>query len=147
MTDEITTALGLVHAGDRAEGKRQLDDLWARLEPDELVHRITVAHALADLQDDPRAELDWDLTALALAEQLTDADLANAGSAAATVTALLPSLHLNAGDAARRLGDLDAASEHAKRGREALDDLGSDPYGGMLTEGLQRLEARIAAAR
>jgi hypothetical protein len=52
-------------------------------------------------------------------------------------------LHLNAGDAFRKVGDLVNALVHVRSGREALDALGGDPYGGMLTEGLARLEARI----
>jgi hypothetical protein len=146
VTDELTTALALAHAGDRDEGRRRLLALWDRLGEDEPVARLSVAHALADLQAGPRAELEWDLRALALAEGLDAAELAAAGTDA-TVATLLPSLHLNAGDAARRTGDLDAAARHLARGRAALAALGHDPYGGMLTDGLARLADRIDAAR
>jgi hypothetical protein len=103
-------------------------------------------HALADRQSSPGTELEWDLRALAIADRLTDAELEHAGIRFSTL-ALYLSLHLNAGDAFRRLGDLTNARAHLRRGREALDALGEDPYDGMLTDGLARLETRIRQAQ
>ena len=48
------------------------------------LHRCTVARFMADTQDDPEAELDWDLRALQAA-----------GHAAPAARGLFPSLHLN----------------------------------------------------
>jgi len=126
----------------RDDATRRLAARWAELDEGALVERLGVAHALADLQDDPRDELRWDLRALALADRLTDADLAAAGMSVST-EALYPSLHLNAGEAYRKAGDLDGARRHLVLGRAALAALGADPYGGMLTDDFTRLEARI----
>ena len=123
------------------EAARALAALWEELGKDALVARLAVAHALADLQSHPSAELKWDLRALAIADRLTDVELEQAG-VHFPIRALYPSLHLNAGDAYRKVGDFDNALLHARRGREALDALGEDPYGGMLAEGLDRLEQR-----
>src|SRR3954451_2520010 len=114
--------------------------LWAPPDAPASLASLAVAHALADLQSRPSEELKWDLRALGIADRLTDAELQQAG-VPFPMRALYPSLHLNAGDAFRKVGDLDNALAHARLGREALDALGADPYGGMLTEGFARLEA------
>lgn len=129
----------------REDAARLLADLWAELDERALVARLAIAHALADLQDDAHDELKLDLEALDVADRLTDADLERAG-AHVQVRGLYPSLHLNAGEARRKVGDLEGARLHTRRGRAALEALGGDPYGGMLTDGFARLEARIDAA-
>ena len=126
----------------REHAARTLAALWAGLDEGALVARLAVAHALADLQDEPHEELEWDLRALAAADRLTDADLDDAGIHFPT-RALYPSLHLNAAEAYRKVGDLESARTHLRRGLAALSALGEDPYGGMLTDGFARLQARI----
>jgi hypothetical protein len=145
MVDDLLERVAVAQARPGEEAARALAGLWEELGEGASVARLAVAHALADLQSDPAEELKWDLRALAIADRLTDAALEQAG-VHFPVRALYPSLHLNAGDAFRKLGDLDDALTQARRGREALDALGEDPYGGMLTEGLARLEARIRQA-
>ena len=132
------------HAGRREEAARRFLEVWSRLSDRDRVQRLTVAHALADLQDDPRDELTWDLRALRIADQLSDEELVQAG-VDATTQSLFPSLHLNVAEAHRKVGDLGAARVHCAEGRAALAALGSDPYGGMLVDAFARLEARIEA--
>jgi hypothetical protein len=142
VVDQVMRRVALAQTLPREEAARALATLWAELGEEAPAARLAAAHALADLQDDAREELMWDLRALAAADRVTDADLAQAGVELSTL-ALYPSLHLNAGEAYRKVGDLDNARVHARRGRDALAALGADPYGGMLTDGFARLEARI----
>jgi hypothetical protein len=102
-----------------------------------------VAHALADVQDDPHEELRWDERALAAAEAITDERAARAG-VAVPVRAFHPSLHLNLGDVHRRLGHLAEARRHLEQGRAAADALGDDGYSQLIRSGLDRLADRLA---
>src|SRR3954467_10616149 len=154
MLDQAMQRGGLAQARARAEAACALAALWEQLGDNAPVACLAVAHALADLQSRPSEELKWDLRALGIADRLTDAEREQAG-VDFPMRALYPSLHLNAGDAFRKAGDLESAlaharlgreDPHARVGREALDALGADPYGGMLTEGFARLEARIRQA-
>lgn len=69
VPDAVPTRIGQVvmlhHAGDREEARQRLLDLWAEIgEHGDPLHRCTLAHYLADTQDDPADELAWDLRAL-----------------------------------------------------------------------------------
>ena len=109
---EFAAAVELGRGGARAEARRRLTDLWARVGPDgDPLHRVSIAHFLADLQDDVRAELRWDERALAAAGDLTD-ERAQRYDAALRVRGLLPSLHLNLADCLRRLGEASGARQH-----------------------------------
>src|SRR3954454_9152893 len=138
MVDDVMQRVAMAQARPSQEAARALAALWDQLDEHASVASLAVAHALADLQSRPSEELKWDLRALEIADRLTDAELEQAG-VDFPIRALYPSLHLNAGDAYRKVGDSDNALPHARRGREALDALGEDPYGGMLAEGLDRL--------
>ncbi|MEU2395215.1 hypothetical protein [Streptomyces sp. NPDC007369] len=70
--DAVMTRIGqaviLLHAGDREEARNRLRDLWTELGEDGTgLHRCTLAHYMADAQDDPADELAWDLRALTAA--------------------------------------------------------------------------------
>ena len=145
MVGEVMRRIAAAQTQPREDAARSLSTLWKELDEHALVARLAIAHALADLQDDPAEELRWDLRALTVADQLTDGDLEHAG-VDFPARALYPSLHLNAGEAYRKTGELERARAHARKGRDALSALGADPYGGMLTDGFARLEARIEAA-
>ncbi|MFE3861574.1 hypothetical protein ACFXPT_14215 [Streptomyces goshikiensis] len=73
--DAVMTRIGqaviLLHAGDREEARNRLAEIWAEIgaEGDSL-HRCTLAHYMADAQDDPADELAWDLRALTAADGL-----------------------------------------------------------------------------
>ena len=116
---------------DRAAAAAQLSRLWEELGADDWLARCAAAHALADVQEEPVAELAWDLAALAAAHLQPD-------------PAMFPSLHLNVAEAFRKVGAPESSREHLALGRSAIDALGGDPYGGMLVDALDRLEQRLA---
>jgi hypothetical protein len=98
---------------------------------------------MADVQDDVREELVWDLRALAAAGGLTDEQVAGAG-VPLSVAGLYPSLHLNLSECYRRLGDPDRAREHLREARTGIAMLGDDEYGRLIRSGLDRLEGLLA---
>jgi hypothetical protein len=89
-----------------------------------------------------RQELVWDLRAMAAAEQLTEARVAEAG-VTLPVAGLYPSLHLNLSECYRKLGDLARAREHLQRAQATIDVLGDDGYGRMIRDGLERIAEQL----
>ncbi|MEV2211808.1 hypothetical protein AB0H86_10180 [Streptomyces sp. NPDC050997] len=145
--DAVMTRIGQVvilhHAGDREEARHRFLDLWAEIGEDgDALHRCTLAHYLADTQDDPFDELAWDLRALTAAEELTDDRLADHEGALA-VRALYPSLHLNLAADYVKLGRSEAARTHLRRARRASDALADDSYGDGVRAAISRLELRL----
>ncbi|MFJ1729708.1 hypothetical protein [Streptomyces sp. NPDC088254] len=125
----------LHHGGDREEARRRLLDLWTELgDGGDPLHRCTLAHYLADTQDDPFDELAWDLRALSAAE---DQD------ASVEVRALFPSLHLNLAADYARLGRSEAARSHLRRARRTAGVLGDDSYGDGVRAAISRMELRL----
>ncbi|MGI5424430.1 hypothetical protein [Streptomyces sp. CA-179760] len=142
--DTVLTRIGqlvmLHHAGDREEARHRFLDLWAQIgEHGDPLHRCTLAHYLADTQDDPGDELAWDLRALTAAEE-TDGDGLPSGAA---VRAFYPSLHLNLADDYLRLGRHDAARAHLHRARGTAAALADDSYGDGVWAAIERLESRL----
>ncbi|WP_155056686.1 hypothetical protein [Streptomyces blattellae] len=145
--DAVMTRIGQVvmlhHAGDREEARHRFLDLWAEIgESGDPLHRCTLAHYMADTQDDPVDELAWDLRALTAAEELTNERLAEHEGALAA-RALYPSLHLNLAADYVKLGRAEAARAHVRRARGAVDALGDDPYGDGVRAAISRLELRL----
>jgi hypothetical protein len=136
----ISAVVALSQTGERTTARSGLTELWDQV--DAPLHRCAVAHALADVQDDPHDELAWDLRALDAAGAVTDAEVVAAGMLG-TAAGLLPSLHLNVAEAHRRLGDLTAARRHLELGLAAVPALGDDGYGRMIRAGLDGLAARL----
>jgi hypothetical protein len=97
---------------------------------------------MADVQDDVREELAWDLRALAAADLVTDERAAQAGIAL-PVAGLYPSLHLNVADCHRKLGDLDRARDHLQQARDTIGALGDDEYGRLIRNGLEQLARQL----
>ncbi|MEU3608426.1 hypothetical protein AB0E83_23725 [Streptomyces sp. NPDC035033] len=147
-TDEaVLTRIGqarmLLHGGDREEARNRLGTLWQQLGPDgDPLHRCTLAHYLADAQDDPDTELAWDLRALSAAEGLEDGRLAAHDSAPA-LRALYPSLHLNLAADYAKLRRPDAARAHLDRARVASEALDDDRYGRGVRAAIDRLDRRL----
>ena len=101
---------------------------------------------MADLQDDVRDELRWDLRALAAADDVTEERaqaFARQFNGALDVRALYPSLHLNLGDDYRRLGASAQAREHLALAQQCMHVLPDDGYGRMIRGGIASLAERL----
>lgn len=129
----IADAVSLA-AADRDAARTRLVAVWAEVEDGDALHRCVLAHYLADLQDDVRDELRWDLRALAAADEV----------ARERSGALYPSLHLNLGDDYRRLGAAAQAREHLALAQAAEPVLPDDGYGRMIRGGIATLAERLA---
>jgi hypothetical protein len=111
ITDPTIIRIGEVvqlgHQGEREVARQQFAEIWDEIggERGDPLHRCTLAHAMADVQDDVREELVWDQRALAAADVITDVRVMQAG-VALPVAGLYPSLHLNLSECYRKLGDL-----------------------------------------
>ncbi|MEU6646968.1 hypothetical protein ABZ863_31145 [Saccharomonospora sp. NPDC046836] len=113
-------------------------------DPGDPLHVCVLAHAMADVQDDVRQELVWDLRALAAADLVTNERAAQAG-VTLSVAGLYPSLHLNVGECYRKLGDLGRARDHLQQARDTFGALGDDEYGKVIKGGLERLAEQLAS--
>ncbi|MEV4040287.1 hypothetical protein [Streptomyces umbrinus] len=149
--DAMMTRIGqvamLLHGGDREEARGRFLDLWTEIGEDgDALHRCTLAHYMADAQDDPTDELAWDLRALSAADTLTDAltdtRLVEQQQSIA-VRAFYPSLHLSLAVDYANLGRSEAARSHLRRARDTVDVLGDDAYGDGVRAGIGRLELRL----
>lgn len=145
--DAVMTRIGqavmLLHGGDREEARNRFGLLWAELGADgDALHRCTLAHYMADTQDDPGDELAWDLRALTAAEGLSDERPAEHRDSLA-VQAFYPSLHLNLAADYLKLQRPDAARIHLRQARDTADVLDDDGYGGGVRAAIERLELRM----
>ena len=141
----INEAVQLHHAAGRPDEARALfAEIWHDIggEAGDPLHVCVLAHSMADVQDDVRAELLWDERALTAAAQITDERVAEAG-VPLRVAALYPSLHLNLADCRHRLGDRERALAHLRQAREGLESLDDDPYGQLIRSGLERLSGQL----
>ncbi|MFJ6105787.1 hypothetical protein ACIQHY_32940 [Streptomyces sp. NPDC092359] len=140
----IGQAMMLLHGGDREEARNRFGLLWQEIGPEgDPLHRCTLAHYMADAQDDPDTELAWDLRALSAAGSLVEERVAAHDSAAA-LRALYPSLHLNLAADYVKLQQPDAARVHLDRARVASDHLDDDGYGNGVRAAIERLELRLS---
>ncbi|MET8044024.1 hypothetical protein ABZU25_24565 [Micromonospora sp. NPDC005215] len=125
----IIEAVQLGQSGRQVQARELLGALWDEIGPGgDPLHRCTLAHYLADLQDTTEAELSWDERALAAVSDLTD-ERAKRYLSSLQVRAFLPSLYLNLADCHRRLGNPAQARKHLARAGEHLAHLADDPYG------------------
>ncbi|MFC4326348.1 hypothetical protein ACFPC0_00590 [Streptomyces andamanensis] len=140
----IEAAIALQHAGDADAARRRFTEIWEEIAPDgDPFHRCVLAHYMADLQQDPRDELDWDLRALDAAASVTD-DRARRHDSSLAIRGFYPSLHLNLAADFHRLGDVPQARTHLAQAREHLDALHDDGYGQGIRSAVQRLAGRLA---
>ncbi|GIJ43873.1 hypothetical protein Val02_07590 [Virgisporangium aliadipatigenens] len=141
----IGEAVALHHGqGRRAAARLRFAEIWDEIDGElgDPLHVCVLAHSMADVQDDVRAELEWDRRALTAAARLTDERVAAAG-VPISVAGLYPSLHLNLAECYRRLGELDPAREHLAAARAGIDALGDDDYGRLIRDGLERLTRQL----
>ncbi|MEV7142606.1 MULTISPECIES: hypothetical protein [Streptomyces] len=144
MMTRIGQVIMLLHGGDREEARGRFLDLWAEIgEEGDALHRCTLAHYMADTQDDPSDELAWDLRALSAADELTDERVAEHHGSSLAVRAFYPSLHLNLAADYVKLGRSEAARGHLGAARAAVGVLGDDAYGDGVRAGIGRLESRL----
>ncbi|MEU3726720.1 hypothetical protein [Streptomyces sp. NPDC031705] len=123
----IGQAVILLHAGDREEARNRLGEIWSEIgEAGDALHRCTLAHYLADAQDDPADELSWDLRALAAAEALPGRAERRPHTA---VRVFYPSLHLSLAADYVKLRRPEEARLHLARARAAAGALSDDGYG------------------
>ncbi|MER5732818.1 hypothetical protein ABT084_31565 [Streptomyces sp. NPDC002138] len=149
--DAVMTRIGqaiiLLHAGDREEARNRLGDIWAEIgEEGHALHRCTLAHYMADAQDDPADELAWDLRALNAAEGLRQEPITlPLPQPHSAVRVFYPSLHLNLAADYVKLRRPDAARIHLARARAATGALSDDGYGDGVRAAISRLELRLGA--
>ena len=137
-------AVSALQAGD-AHARPMLLKLWERWSNKNApLERCTIAHFLADTEQDPRVELEWDLIALEAATGTRAPEDRQAIDA--TLSSFLPSLHLNVGDAYCRLGDKGRAKRHAAIGARHMHTLSDDGYGKTIAAGLDRLQRKLATS-
>jgi hypothetical protein len=136
----IGEAVQLNHGGNREAARRMLEEIWEGIggEQGDPLQRCTLAHGMADAQDDVEQELLWDRRALAAAGLITEERIAEAG-VTLSVEGLYPSLHLNLSECYRKLGDLDQAREHLKQAEATIGALGDDQYGQLIRDGLKQV--------
>lgn len=143
---EIQAAIATLQGGARNEARQALADIWAKIQHDPMpLHECTLAHFMADAQDELQDELKWDQRALAAAIRCTDAE-AKGHHDSLSIAAFMPSLHLNLGDDYLRLGDRVACQRHLAAGIAASADLPDTPYANMIRGGLGRLANRLSSA-
>jgi hypothetical protein len=142
VMEEIRKAQELNVAGDKAGARTALERLWGTTE--DPLHRCTIAHYLADLQDSVEDELRWDELALAAFPDLTD-ERTRAFDDSWRARAFLPSLHLNLADVHRRAGHEKQAWHFLGEATAALDELPADDYGAMIRDALNKVQEAIEA--
>ncbi|MBT2404805.1 MULTISPECIES: hypothetical protein [unclassified Streptomyces] len=147
--DAVMTRIGqaviLLHAGDREEARNRLAGIWSEIGEDgDCLHRCTLAHYMADAQDDPADELAWDLRALTAADGLAEG-LPVRPQPHQAVRVFYPSLHLNLAADYVKLRRPEAARVHLARARAATGALADDGYGNGVRAAIARLERRLAA--
>jgi hypothetical protein len=142
MLARISDALGLYNSGRRAEAREAFAQLWAEASDGDPFHQCVLAHYMADAQDEPLDELEWDRKALAAADRISRE---RPDAASLTVLSLYPSLHLNLADVLHRVGQTEEARKHVKLAQQSTGALAEDAYGQMIRNGVERLAARLAA--
>ena len=149
MNDEVmarvTAAVQRGRTGERANARRELETMWAEVvwgSGDDF-HRCVIAHFMADLQEDARAELIWDERALAAVDGVTD-ERAQEFDHSLQVRGFMPSLYLSVADDYRRLGDADRARELLDKARATSDALADDAYGELVRDALDKVGRALA---
>jgi tetratricopeptide (TPR) repeat protein len=143
MLARISDALGFYNSGRRAEARDAFAQLWAEVSDGDPFHQCILAHYMADAQDEPLDELDWDRRALAAADRISRE---RPDAASLTILSFYPSLHLNLADVLHRVGQIEEARKHLKQAQQSVDALTDDAYGQMIRGGIERLAARLQAA-
>ncbi|MEC4020573.1 hypothetical protein [Streptomyces sp. H27-D2] len=147
--EAVMTRIGqtvmLHRGGDREEARDRFALLWDELGPDgDPFQRCTLAHYMADTQDDPVDELDWDLRALAAAEGPTGHPPGR-HHASPAVRGFYSSLQLSLAADYVKLRRPETARGHLLLARGAAEALGEDTYADGVRAAISRLELRLTA--
>jgi hypothetical protein len=145
--DRINAAINLGLSGDQESARRRFGEIWEEIgRGGDQIQRCIVAHHMADVQDDPQAELAWDLWALEAADSITNEHRNVYPSAYIDGFHPHPSLHLSLAEDYRKIGNPAKAREHLAKAREHLARVGGlanmrpdDKYGMTIRAGLERL--------
>ena len=135
ITDPVLLRIGETvlrsHSGESQAARLELRRLWDEIggESGDPLRRCTLAHSLADLQEEPADELAWDLRALTAAAEITDEHTARAG-VELPAAALYPSLYLN-------------LAEYLALARDTIGTLGDDEYGQLIRDGLRTVAEQL----
>lgn len=97
---------------------------------------------MADLQDHPAEELQWDERALEAAAEVNPQD-----KDAAAVAPLRASLHVNAASALHKLGRQEDARRQLEAARQARQALPEDGYGRLVRSQIDALSAEMNGQR
>jgi hypothetical protein len=131
---QIQAGIRLREAGRPADARVVLSALWPQVDAaDDPFARCFLAHSLADVQDDPREELRWDLVAFEAGAAVTEERAGERGVPGGR-RGLFPSLHLNLAESYVRVGDAHQARQHYAAGLEFVPYLGQDAYGDSIRE-------------
>jgi hypothetical protein len=141
----IVAAVELGRSGERAAARLALEVLWNEIGENDgdAFHRCVLAHFMADLQDDDRAEIQWDERALVAVASVTD-ERAQEYNASLQVQGFMPSLYLSLADDHRRLGEVERAQEFLDQARSVSDVLGDDPYGMIIKNAMESITMALA---
>ena len=132
----ITEAQQMALAGDRAAARERFGELWDRIGPHgDPMHRVALAHYMADAQDDPAVELEWDVRALAAADANPDRS---------AVRGMYASLQANLAADYLKLGAAARAYEHLALAEAAIPDLPEGGYGELVRSHITTLQQRLA---
>lgn len=148
MTKEVQALVDAVAAHDSgdpiaARMLRGLTSTKGESTEDQMV-RCVAYHYLADAQQDLREELRCDQRALEIAEAIEDKGTTlEVGTTTVSLASFMPSLYLGVAAGHAALGDLDAARQHAHKGRAAAMALPDTPHTRMTVAALERMLARF----
>lgn len=144
--NRIMYAVMLCQGGDREGARRHFSELWQEIGSDgDPFHRCTVAHYMADVQDDACEELTWDLRALEAANLLTDERL-NQYHADLSIRAFYPSLHLNLATSYFKLRQFKEAREHLCTAQNLTSALPEGEYSQGVRKAINRIANQLSEA-
>ena len=133
VLEEIRRGISLREAGQLQEARELLLRRWTLVEHGDAFARLFLAHTMADVQDDPREELRWDLLAMQAYHDVSESR-ASEQDIPGGRDGLLPSLHLNLAWDYQKLGQRDQAAAEFEAGRRYLHLLRDDAYGRNVRE-------------
>lgn len=135
---QIAEVQRLALRGGRSRAADAYALLWEQVVEGRPLHRIAVAHYLADLQDDPADELRWDMLALDAA-----AEVDQGHEDAVAVAPLRASLHVNAAATMAKLGRTNEARQQLQAAEQNQETLPSGGYGRLVRSHMKSLRSAL----